>query len=604
MRTLEFLFGDDNSFAIAPALKGTAMATDRFQPKLGRPRDAKGRAAFSTRAKLFRQAGKAGVRAVRLHGHVSPSSHKRGMGTGALAAAGLIAPGSRRVIVKARYTRQRPGDLGAAKAHLRYIRRDGITRDGAPGHAYDAAADDADLDAFLQRSDRDPHQFRFIVSPEDSARIADLKPFIRDLVGHMQQDLGTELDWVAIDHFNTGHPHTHVVIRGRDELGDDLVIARDYISHGVRARAQALITLELGPETELERSIKLMNEVEQERFTSLDRTLMARAQDGILVIGSDDERHPVRQTMRIGRLKKLEQLGLAAEQRTGVWALDPKLDSKLRQLGERDDTFKMMQRALDQAGLERPAPGLALFEAGRRSTPVIGTVVAVGLVDEITDRQYVIVDATDGRVHYAELGRLSAAEVPARGMIVSLTSDSLQGKPKSTPRLQILSPSDLASQIDYDGPTWLDRALLARDRLRAAPAGFGSELDQAMGRRGQWLVEQQLADAGLDGDVRARPNMLASLRQRETARLAQSMSRELGVLHVPHEPGSRISGIYERSLSTPTGKLAVIRRDDTFTLAPWRPALEPMQGRFVTGLVQAHRVTWTLDRGRGLPGRG
>ena len=186
--------------------------------------------------------------------------------------------------------------------------------------------------------------------------------------------------------------------------------------------------------------------------------------------------------MRIGRLKKLEQLSLAEERRTGVWSLDPKLEPKLRQLGERADTFKMMQRALKDAGIERPAPGLALFESGRRHTPVLGKVVAVGLVDEITDRQYVIVDGTDGRVHYAELGRLAPAEVPARGMIVSLTGDSLQGKPKSTPRLTVLSPVELARQVDYDGPTWLDRALIARERLHASPTGFGAELNQALVR--------------------------------------------------------------------------------------------------------------------------
>jgi type IV secretory pathway VirD2 relaxase len=222
------------------------MVKDRFQPKLGRIRDAT-RADLTTRTKVLRQAGKAGVRAVRLGRHVLPSSLKRGMGTGALAAAGLIAPGSRRVIVKARYTRQRPGDLGAARAHLRYIQRDGITRDGLPGQAYGAAADDADLDAFLARSEHDPHQFRFIVSPEDSPRLADLKPFVRDLMRHMQQDLGTRLDWVAVDHFNTGHPHSHIVIRGKDSAGKDLVMARDYISHGVRARAQALVTSSSAP---------------------------------------------------------------------------------------------------------------------------------------------------------------------------------------------------------------------------------------------------------------------------------------------------------------------------------------------------------------------
>ena len=159
--------------------------------------------------------------------------------------------GSRRVIVKARYTRIVAGDLGAARAHMRYIVRDGVTREGAPGRLYDANGDDADGSAFLDRSEKDPHQFRFVVSADEGARLADLKPFIRDLLSQMERDLDTKLDWVAVDHFNTGHPHTHIVIRGRDRNGEDLVMARDYISHGVRARAQALITLELGPETEV-----------------------------------------------------------------------------------------------------------------------------------------------------------------------------------------------------------------------------------------------------------------------------------------------------------------------------------------------------------------
>ena len=128
------------------------------------------------------------------------------MGAGVRAAAGLIAPGSRRVIVKARYTRIVAGDLGAARAHLNYIQRDGVTREGAPGRLYDATGDDVDGGAFLDRSEKDPHQFRFIVSPTRAARLADLKPFIRDLMRQMERDLDTKLDWVAVDHFNTGHP--------------------------------------------------------------------------------------------------------------------------------------------------------------------------------------------------------------------------------------------------------------------------------------------------------------------------------------------------------------------------------------------------------------
>ena len=95
-------------------------------------------------------------------------------------------------------------------------------------------------------------------------------------------------------------------------------MARDYIGHGVRARAQALVTLELGPENDLERTQKLLNEVDHERFTRLDRALLAKAKANIVVVMTAEEQDPARQTMRIGRLKTLERLGLATERQHGV----------------------------------------------------------------------------------------------------------------------------------------------------------------------------------------------------------------------------------------------------------------------------------------------
>jgi type IV secretory pathway VirD2 relaxase len=580
------------------------MAERAFEPKQGRVRDSGGGTNLTTARRVLTQAGRAGAGVVRQRGHIAPDARRRGTAPGLFARAGIMAPGSRRVIVRARYSRQIAGDLGAAKAHLRYIQRDGITRDGGPGQLYDATSDQADGNAFLDRSERDPHQFRFIVSPEDSSRLQDLKPFIRDLMRQMEQDLDTKLDWVAIDHFNTGHPHTHVVIRGRDDQGRDLVIARDYIGHGVRARAQALMTLELGPESDLERLQKLASEVEQERFTRLDRALLSRAKDNILVAGSVGDLAPALQTMQAGRLKTLERLGLAEERRPGVWALDSNLETTLRQLGERADTYRMMERALKQAGIERGGPRLAVFERGRRTAPVIGKVIAVGLVDEITDRQYVIVDGADGRVHYAELGRLRPDETPARGMIVSLVSDRLEGKPRSTPRLTVLSPVELDRLPSYDGPTWLDRAITTKERISTAPTGFGAELSQALDERRKWLSDRQLAEFRPFGEVVAKPQMISVLQQRERAHLAETLSRQMNAAYMPNEPGSRVSGVYERSVSTPSGRLAVIRREDTFKLARWSAALEPMRGQMVLGAVGPQRVTWTLDRGRALPGRG
>ena len=578
------------------------MAQDEFNPKLGRIRDARRERAQRHAALVFRKAGKHGARVLRQRGHISPATPKRGMGAGLRAAAGLIAPGSRRVIVKARYTRIVAGDLGAARAHVRYIVRDGVTRDGAPGRLYGPAADAVDADAFLDRSEKDPHQFRFVVSADEGAQLADLKPFIRDLLAQMERDLDTKLDWVAVDHFNTGHPHTHIVIRGRDDQGGDLVMARDYIAHGVRARAQSLVTLELGPETEVERIQKLFNEVGQERLTRLDRSLMARAKDGILVVTSDEEQDPVQRTLRVGRLKTLERLGLAKERQQGVWALDGSTETKLRQLGERADKFKMMQRALKEAGIERSAAAMALFEKGPRKDPLIGKVVGVGQVDEITDRTWVVIDAVDGRAHYAELGRVKPDEVPVRGMVVALAGDNVQGKPSPAPRLQVLSAVELKHQVTYDGPTWLDQAIVSKwepDPQR----GFATDLRWALADRSRYLAERKLADLSPAGEIAPKPDMMRTLRQAETERLVRDLSGHLNATFIPTEPGRRISGVYERAIMTPTGKLAVIRRQDTFTLAPWKPALEPLRGRAVMGLIGPNRVSWTLDRGRSLPGR-
>ena len=185
------------------------------------------------------------------------------MGIGLRARAGIVAPGSRRVIVKARYTRIAAGDPGSARAHLGHIQSDGVNGEGKPGELCDANQDCADGRAFLDRSKTGPHQFGIMVPAEDSGRLADLKPYVRDLMAQMERDLNTRLDWVAVDHYNTGHPHSHIVICGIDDQGDDLVMARDYIGYAVRARAQGLITLKFGPETQVERRQKQRAEMGQ-----------------------------------------------------------------------------------------------------------------------------------------------------------------------------------------------------------------------------------------------------------------------------------------------------------------------------------------------------
>ena len=111
------------------------------------------------------------------------------------------------------------------------------------------------------------------MSPEDAAELESLRTVTRELMADAERDLGTTLDWIAVDHWNTDNPHVHILIHGRADDGKDLVISRAYISRGFRERAAERVTLELGPRSEREVRSALEREVEAERWTNLDRAL-------------------------------------------------------------------------------------------------------------------------------------------------------------------------------------------------------------------------------------------------------------------------------------------------------------------------------------------
>ena len=114
---------------------------------------------------------------------------------------------------------------------------------------------------------------RLSVKPTQPAPRLSQSPFCKPI-----DNLGAKLDWIAVDHHNTGHPHTHILVRGVMDDGRILNIAGDYISHGVRERASEIVTLDLGQQTEQEVSRQLEREVDAERFTRLDRLLIAEQQ--------------------------------------------------------------------------------------------------------------------------------------------------------------------------------------------------------------------------------------------------------------------------------------------------------------------------------------
>ncbi|PBB54814.1 MULTISPECIES: relaxase/mobilization nuclease RlxS [Mesorhizobium] len=397
------------------------MQDDEFRPKLGRigSRGSKAgkRFASQVRAAINRAGGRP-----QGGGRFNGSRAGRGGAAAALLKSRdrYAAFRQRRVVVKARVVKLAGKGQGGARAHLRYIQRDGVTREGAPGELYGADSDRVDSKAFLDRADGDRHQFRFIVAPEDGIQYDDLKPLTRRLMAQMEEDLGTKLDWVAVDHFNTGHPHTHLIVRGKDDRGENLVIAREYISSGIRERTAELVSLDLGPRTDREIEHRLRQEMEQERFTSIDRQLLSmRNSDGLV---SPVGRDAFRQTLHQGRLRKLGRMGLAEEISSGRWRLDDELEATLQRIGERGDIIKTMHREIADRGLSRSAADCVIHDqSGQLAQPFVGRLVARGLADEINDRHYLIVDGVDGKSHYIDVGKGEATEPTPDGCIVRVT---------------------------------------------------------------------------------------------------------------------------------------------------------------------------------------
>ncbi|WP_257006339.1 relaxase/mobilization nuclease domain-containing protein [Acetobacter syzygii] len=334
--------------------------------------------------------------------------------------------------MKALVVRQ-SGKGGGAAAHLRYIQRDGTSRDGERGVLYGADTDRADASAFLERGADDRHQFRMIVSPEDADRMSDLTAFTRDLMTQMQADLGTPLDWVAVNHFNTAHPHMHIVVNGRDDLGENLVINGQYIGQGIRERASELVTLELGPVTEIEQRHKLEAEIGQDRFTRLDRTLLDQAKEGRIDMrpgveaGLSDR---VDRSLRLSRLAKLERMALAQQTAPGIWELEDRLEDTLRALGEQDDITKQMHRALKARGSEQERdPARFRLHGEVPDVPVVGRLIDRHLSDELGEKLSLVVDGIDGQVHHIAGFDPAQVEGIPNGAIVSIGAASARARP-------------------------------------------------------------------------------------------------------------------------------------------------------------------------------
>ena len=565
----------------------------------------------------------------------------------------------RRVMVKVHIARGgRGGGIGAFRAHVSYIQRDGVDRDGAGGELYTREGGVAEAGSFLERSGEDRHQFRLIVSPEDGTKLNDLKSFTRDFMTQVESDLGARLDWVAVDHHNTGHPHTHIIIGGKDERGKDLVIAPDYIKSGLRHRARQRATEILGPRRDTEIAKAQHSEISKDRFTGIDRKISAdlkgqelRLQSGVTTSADRYDR-----SLRLQRLRHLQGLGLAREVSKDVWRFSDDWESTLRDLGRRGDIIRnLAAKHGPQDGHER----LQTFKPGEgaRQT-LLGEVVSSLPDDELKGTRTLIIQDFSNDRWIVDIGRSEPGALPPGRAVVEISSKTSRPGAADQTIAHIAGQSGgqyseyLHEGIDPTASSDYRKAHVRRlEALRRAgiversPDGVWKvpsdylEGAAAYERRKDgsvkvdtrsWLsIERQVNYRGLTwldgagaGDksarvqnaVRARHEWLRAngwLEQGQE-RLSSEMTEKLAAVDLDAAAarladhsgrnvkrlgiGDEMDGTYEGAVNLGNKRLAIIANEKEFALVPWRREIERYRGRDMIARRTRGGTSWTLGR--------
>lgn len=331
-------------------------------------------------------------------------------------------PRNQRCAVRVTYSRN--AVRGQWRAHGRYIARESAATEPAAA-GFDADKHGIDIAGRLDswQSAGDQRLWKIIISPEFGERV-DLMKLTRDLMSITAGDLGIPLEWAAVAHFNTEHPHVHVALRGVGRDQQEVRLPREYVKSGMRAAAEDLCTRQLGHRTDLDAAEAERHEIRGKRFTSLDRLILRTAEllpdasSSIVTIplgsrkSSESDFAWTRRQHLISRLAVLEDMGLARSVATGTWNLQADLEGVLRAMQRAGDRQKVLAaHGVLLSDKRLPMQALDL----RQASSVEGRVLMHG-EDEQSGRHYLMLEGVDARVHVIEYTR-EMEEARARGKL-------------------------------------------------------------------------------------------------------------------------------------------------------------------------------------------
>ncbi|MDR2941747.1 MAG: DUF3363 domain-containing protein [Treponema sp.] len=264
-----------------------------------------------------------------------------------------------------------------------YLVREGKGLDGGKPELYGT-----DIDEY--RDNMVGKNFRIFLSPQ-SDRI-DLANLAERFIKKLEQQTGYTLYWQAANHYNTAHPHAHLLINGKDKDGKEVDIPRDVVKTFMREYARDICTAQIGYRTPAEIEIDKEKQLEAPRFTHLDKTINELCGNGnrVNLKGIIGDRERVR---ILTRLENLRKIGLCTYE-DGSYQLSHSWEEDLRANG-RYNTFLKARSQLQYAD-----PSKLKVYTGEHGT-ISGKVTKIYRTDDDTsDNHAVVIESLDGKTAY------------------------------------------------------------------------------------------------------------------------------------------------------------------------------------------------------------
>jgi hypothetical protein len=284
-------------------------------------------------------------------------------------------------VVKMQYS----NNLDAHRVQLeKYLVREGTERDGSRAKLYGT-----DIEEY--RENMAERNFRIFLSPQSDK--VDLSALTERFVKKLEASTGYKLYWQAANHYNTAHPHAHLLINGKDKNGKEVEFPRDVVRTFMREYARDICTSQMGVRTRKDLELEKEQELTAGRFTPLDKRIkeLCAGTFRVNLDGETKDRERI-----LARLAYLQKAKLCAY-KGGGYKLSPRWEENLKANGRYNSFLKA--RALLR---HSPPSSLRLFSGLEGS--VTGKVVKVYRTDgDASDNHAVVLEGLDGKAYFVPL---------------------------------------------------------------------------------------------------------------------------------------------------------------------------------------------------------